>query len=230
MHVLLVEDDDRVAAAVAAALHRERMTVDRLATGREVLARTPGADVVLLDLGLPDVDGLEVCRRVRAAGDTPVIVVSARGEVADRILGLHSGADDYLAKPYAVGELVARIHSVTRRRRVADPAGDVVALAEGLVLDHVRRTVTDRGTPVALSRKEFAVLALLAAADGAVCSRDRIVAEVWGRSWPGAGRTLDVHVATLRTKLGRPDLVTTVRGVGYRLAAPAAVPGGGPAR
>ncbi len=218
MHVLLVEDDDRVAGAVRAALTRQQMTLTRVATGREVLDRLPGVDVVLLDLGLPDVDGLEVCRRVREAGDVPVIVVTARGEVRDRIRGLHSGADDYLVKPYDVGELVARIHTVTRRRRTADPAGDVTTLADALVLDRARRVVTDGGSPVALSRKEFAVLALLAAADGAVCSRDRIVAEVWGRTWPGANRTLDVHVATLRTKLGRPDLVTTVRGVGYRLA------------
>jgi len=218
VHVLLVEDDDRVAGAVRAALTRQQMTLTRVATGREVLDRLPGVDVVLLDLGLPDVDGLEVCRRVREAGDVPVIVVTARGEVRDRIRGLHSGADDYLVKPYDVGELVARIHTVTRRRRTADPAGDVTTLADALVLDRARRVVTDGGSPVALSRKEFAVLALLAAADGAVCSRDRIVAEVWGRTWPGANRTLDVHVATLRTKLGRPDLVTTVRGVGYRLA------------
>ncbi len=218
MHVLLVEDDDRVAGAVRAALTRQQMTLTRVATGREVLDRLPGVDVVLLDLGLPDVDGLEVCRRVREAGDVPVIVVTARGEVRDRIRGLHSGADDYLVKPYDVGELVARIHTVTRRRRAADPTGDVTTLADALVLDRARRVVTDGGSPVALSRKEFAVLALLAAADGAVCSRDRIVAEVWGRTWPGANRTLDVHVATLRTKLGRPDLVTTVRGVGYRLA------------
>lgn len=220
MRVLLVEDDDRVSAALRTALARHQMIVERVATGGEVLHRLPDTDVVLLDLGLPDVDGIDVLRRIRDAGDVPVIVVSARGEVDDRIRGLHSGADDYVVKPYDAGELVARIHAVRRRRRVATPSGDVVAIDDGLVLDLARHTVTDAGTPVALSRKEFQVLALLAGADGAVCTRDRIVAEVWGRSWPGANRTLDVHVATLRTKLGRPDLVATVRGVGYRLARP----------
>lgn len=220
MRVLVVEDDDRVAAALRAALARHEMEVERVGTGLAVLPHLPGTDVVLLDLGLPDVDGLEVCRRIREAGDVPVIVVSARGSVDERILGLHHGADDYLVKPYDVGELVARIHAV-RRRRSPGPAGaapDAVAeLGEGVVLDRARHTLTVDGAEVALSRKEFAVLALLADADGAVCTRDRLVAEVWGRRWPGADRTLDVHVATLRTKLGRPGMVATVRGVGYRL-------------
>ncbi|MEJ2867962.1 response regulator transcription factor [Actinomycetospora sp. OC33-EN08] len=220
MRILLVEDDDRVAAALRTALGRQQIEVERLATGRDVVAHLAGIDVVLLDLGLPDVDGIDVCRRIRAAGDTPVIVVSARGEVDDRILGLHSGADDYLVKPYDAGELLARIHTVLRRRR-PEPAADVVDLGRGLVVDLARREVRDDGaggSALPLSRKEFAVLALLARADGAVCTRDRIVAEVWGRTWPGANRTLDVHVATLRTKVGRPDLVATVRGVGYRLS------------
>ncbi|MFC5063423.1 response regulator transcription factor [Actinomycetospora atypica] len=216
MRILLVEDDDRVAAALRTALGRQQIEVVRLAVGRDVVSHLAGIDVVLLDLGLPDVDGIEVCRRIRAAGDTPVIVVSARGEVDDRILGLHSGADDYLVKPYDAGELVARIHTVLRRRPAGSPV-DVVDLPGGVVVDLARREVRDEGSPVALSRKEFAVLALLARAGGAVCSRERIVAEVWGRTWPGANRTLDVHVATLRTKLGRPELVATVRGVGYRL-------------
>lgn len=216
MRILLVEDDDRVAAALRTALGRQQIEVTRLATGRDVIAHLPGTDVVLLDLGLPDVDGIDVCRRIREAGDTPVIVVSARGEVDDRILGLHSGADDYLVKPYDAGELLARIHTVLRRRR-PEPADDVVDLGGGLVVDLAKREARDDGAPLALSRKEFAVLAQLARADGAVCTRERIVAEVWGRSWPGANRTLDVHVATLRTKLGRPDVVATVRGVGYRL-------------
>jgi DNA-binding response OmpR family regulator len=218
VRILLVEDDDRVAAALRAALHRHRIEVVRLAGGRDAVSHLAGVDVVLLDLGLPDVDGLDVCRRIRDAADVPVIVVSARGEVEDRILGLHSGADDYLVKPYDAGELVARIHTVLRRRRPERPEAEVVALDAALVVDLARCEVTDAGTPLALSRKEFAVLALLARADGAVCTRERIVTAVWGRTWPGANRTLDVHVATLRTKLGRPDLVTTVRGVGYRLA------------
>jgi DNA-binding response OmpR family regulator len=151
-------------------------------------------------------------------------VVSARGEVDDRILGLHSGADDYLVKPYDIGELLARVHAVYRRRRVVPaggPAGpDDVVVIDDVSVDLHRHSVTVAGRPVNLTRKEFQVLALLASSGGAVCPRSRIVAEVWGRSWAGANRTLDVHVATLRTKLGRADLVQTVRGVGYRLGVP----------
>ena len=223
MHILLVEDDDRIAAALRPALHRHGMTTTRLSTGRGAVDSLPGVDVVLLDLGLPDVDGVDVCRAIREVSEVPVIVVSARGEVDDRILGLHSGADDYLVKPYDIGELVARVHAVYRRRRlpVGSGPGDVVVV-DDVSVDLHRHSVTVAGRPVTLTRKEFQVLALLASSGGAVCTRSRIVAEVWGRSWAGANRTLDVHVATLRTKLGRPDLVQTVRGVGYRLGAPAA--------
>ncbi|MCE0763447.1 response regulator transcription factor [Pseudonocardia kujensis] len=219
MHILLVEDDDRVAAALRPALHRHGMTTTRLERGRGAVDHLAGVDVVLLDLGLPDADGVDVCRAIRQASDVPVIVVTARGDVEDRIVGLHSGADDYVVKPYDVGELVARIHAVQRRRgpSEAEPADRVVTTDDGVAIDLGRHTVTVDGTEVTLTRKEFQVLALLAAARGTVCTRTRIVAEVWGRSWPGANRTLDVHVATLRTKLGRPELVQTVRGVGYRL-------------
>ncbi len=224
MHILLVEDDDRVAAALRPALHRHGMTTTRLSRGRGVVEHLAGVDVVLLDLGLPDVDGVDVCRAIRAAGDVPVIVVSARGEVDDRIQGLHCGADDYLVKPFDTGELLARMHAVLRRRTPGPPAGDpaeVVTVADVRV-DVARHDATVGGRPVPLTRKEFQILALLAVARGTVVTRGRIVAEVWGRSWSGANRTLDVHVATLRTKLGRPELVATVRGVGYRLGVPEA--------
>ncbi|SEQ69188.1 DNA-binding response regulator, OmpR family, contains REC and winged-helix (wHTH) domain [Lentzea xinjiangensis] len=221
MRVLLVEDDDRVAEALVPALTRRGFHVDRQATGRGTLDRLAGVDVVLLDLGLPDMDGVTLCRAIRAASDVAIIVVSARGEIDDRILGLHAGADDYLVKPYDVGELVARVHAV-RRRRGSDPVGVGSVSTEvfetgDVRVDLGRHEVTVAGEPVALSRKEFQVLALVMAAGGAVCTRERILAEVWGRTWSGANRTLDVHVATLRTKLGRPSLLETVRGVGYRL-------------
>ncbi|MBW0114345.1 response regulator transcription factor [Pseudonocardia abyssalis] len=222
MHILLVEDDDRIAAALRPALHRHGITTTRLSHGRGAVDALTGVDVVLLDLGLPDIDGVDVCRAIRAVSEVPVIVVSARGEVDDRILGLHSGADDYLVKPYDIGELVARVHAVYRRRRVeatAEGVADVVEV-DGVRVDLTRHTVTVGDRPVTLTRKEFQVLALLASSGGAVCTRNKIVAEVWGRTWAGANRTLDVHVATLRTKLGRPELVQTVRGVGYRLGVP----------
>ncbi|GAA4007015.1 MULTISPECIES: response regulator transcription factor [Allokutzneria] len=217
MRVLLVEDDDRVAEALEPALTRRGMTVSRLPGGKGVLESLSDVDVVLLDLGLPDVDGVALCRAIRAASDVAIIVVSARGEVDDRILGLHAGADDYLVKPYDVGELMARVQAVRRRRGHAG-TDDVVKIGDVEV--HLNRhEVRVSGEAIALSRKEFQMLALLVAARGSVCTRERIISEVWGRTWSGVNRTLDVHVATLRTKLGRPDLIETVRGVGYRLAA-----------
>ena len=223
--VLVVEDDETIGGVLASSLSAHGHEVSWQRTGCAALdvAGDTEFNLVLLDLGLPDVDGVEVCRTIRETTDLPIIIVSARGEVDDRILGLHSGADDYLVKPYDVGELVARVEAVYRRRRTALPGAGTPELIEvdGVSLDLARHTVVVDGAHVTLSRKEFQVLAMLATAGGAVCTRNRIVAEVWGRSWPGANRTLDVHVATLRTKLGRPELVQTVRGVGYRLGLPA---------
>ena len=218
MRVLLVEDDVRVAAAVRSALARRGISVDWVSTGRDALARGSSVDVVLLDLGLPDIDGFEVCRSMRAASDVAIIVVSAKGQVDDRILGLRSGADDYLVKPFNIDELVARVDAVLRRRSASRPAERDTLRVGDIDIDIPRHEVSVGGEPVALSRKEFQVLAMIAGAEGAVCPRERLIAEVWGGPWKGANRTLDVHVATLRTKLGRPGLIVTVRGVGYRLA------------
>ena len=218
MRVLLVEDDDRVADALVPALTRRGLTVRRLASGAGVLEAVGDVDVVLLDLGLPDVDGIVLCRQIRAASDVAVIVVSARGEVDDRIVGLRAGADDYLVKPYDVDELVARVQAVRRRKAPAAAGVGGSASIDGVLIDFDRHEVTVDGAPVALSRKEFHVFGLVVGAGGAVCSREHILAEVWGRAGAAENRTLDVHVANLRTKLGRPDLIQTVRGVGYRLA------------
>jgi DNA-binding response OmpR family regulator len=221
VRVLVVEDDDRVAAALAGALRRQAIESTRVSLAGDLWPLLDAADVVLLDLGLPDDDGVEVCRRIRASLDVPIIMITARSDIADRVAGLHSGADDYVVKPFDVRELVARLHAVHRRRPTsARPDGGsegVLRPAEGIEIDLPRRRVTVDDVEIGLTRKEFEVLAMLAEADGAVCARDRIVAQVWGRSWPGADRTLDVHIATLRTKLGRPGVVATVRGVGYRM-------------
>jgi DNA-binding response OmpR family regulator len=217
VQVLLIEDDDRVAAALSAVLARNGMAVRRVACGREAFRALHGVDLVLLDLGLPDVDGVEVCRRVRAAADLPVIILTARGGVGERVLGLHSGADDYVVKPCDVGELVARIHAVARRCRPAPPVVDLVEWGD-VTVDLAGQRVLVDGRPVVLARKEFQVLALIAGGRGAVCTRERLVAQAWGRSWRGANRTLDVHVANVRAKLGRPEMIATVRGVGFRLA------------
>ncbi|GAA4528631.1 response regulator transcription factor [Amycolatopsis samaneae] len=215
MRVLLVEDDDRVSGALIPALTRRGLSITRLASGVGVLDRVAEVDVVLLDLGLPDIDGVVLCRRIRAVSDVAVIVVSARGEVDDRIAGLRAGADDYLVKPYDVEELLARVEAV-RRRRGESGTSAVVELGD-VSVDLARHEVLVAGEPVALSRKEFQVLALVVGARGAVCSREHVLTEVWGHRGPAESRSLDVHVATLRTKLGRPALIETVRGVGYRL-------------
>ncbi len=217
MRVLLVEDDDRVAAALEPALGRHGMSVSRVATGRQALARLAGAEVVLLDLGLPDVDGFDLCRTIRQHSNAVIIVVSARGMVDDRILGLRTGADDYLVKPYDVGELVARIHAVLRRRAESPARREVIRVGD-VEINTGRFEVSVCGRSISLSRKEFQLLSAIAAAGGDVCTRELLIAEVWGETWPGANRTLDVHVGTLRTKIDRPGLIETVRGVGYRLA------------
>jgi DNA-binding response OmpR family regulator len=218
VRVLLVEDDDRVAHALIPALAKRGLAVRRLASGRGVLDLVGEVDVVLLDLGLPDIDGMTLCRQIRSRSAVPVIVVSARSEVDDRIQALHAGADDYLVKPYDVDELVARVQAVRRRTtEKGRPAGDTIQ-AEDVEVDIGRHEVRVAGATIGLSRKEFQVLSLIVSARGAVCPRDQILAEVWGRGGAAENRSLDVHVATLRTKLGRPALIETVRGVGYRLA------------
>jgi DNA-binding response OmpR family regulator len=225
-----VEDDDRVASALTPALARRGLAIKRLASGAGVLDRVHEVDVVLLDLGLPDMDGMVLCRQIRAVSDVAVIVVSARGEVDDRIMGLRAGADDYLVKPYDVDELVARVEAVRRRRveRTAALRGSTGVLRlSDVSVDLDRHEVTVGDHVVSLSRKEFQVLALIAVAQGSVCTRARVLTEVWGRSGPAESRSLDVHVATLRTKIGRPALIETVRGVGYRLAATPNQPGEG---
>lgn len=214
--ILLVEDDNRVAAALIPALERHGYAVVRVGTGAEALAAPADVDLVLLDLGLPDLDGLEVCRRLRRGGDVPIIAVTARAEANQRIRGLRSGADDYVVKPYALGELLARIEAVLRRsRRRPAPAACTIG---DVVVDLAGRCVSVGGQEVRLTLKEFDLLAMLAQAPGTVISRDDLVMHVWQTTFDGASRTLDVHVATLRAKLDRPGLIETVRGVGYRLA------------
>lgn len=218
MRVLLVEDDDGFARALSAALRRYGHAVLHTGSGAGALA-APRVDVVLLDLGLPDLDGIEVLRRLRDRGQVAVIAVTARGEERHRVLGLRSGADDYLVKPFGVAELTARMEAVLRRVGPATPpAGQRLALGD-LEIDLARRSVCRGSAPLGLTRKEFDLLAALVRAEGAVVSRERILAEVWETTWRGVGRTLEVHVATLRAKLGAPELIQTVHGVGYRLAA-----------
>lgn len=227
MRLLLVEDDNHVAAALSAILARHGFDVTHARNGEEALrALVPedaGFGVVLLDLGLPDTDGYEVCGRIRKrTPGLPVIMVTARSDVRSRIHGLNLGADDYVVKPYDPGELLARIHAVARRNTHPETPGTTEADVQlGPVrIELPNRQVTVRGAVVQLTRKEFDLLALLAQRPGVVFRREQIISEVWRTSWEGTGRTLEVHVASLRGKLRMPALIETVRGVGYRLVAP----------
>ncbi|MEU4213491.1 response regulator transcription factor [Streptomyces sp. NPDC026206] len=234
MRLLLVEDDDHVAAALSAVLARHGFDVTHARSGEEALqALLPdtGAPfaVVLLDLGLPDQDGFEVCGKIRKRAATPVIMVTARSDTRSKIHGLNLGADDYVVKPYDTGELLARIHAVARRTpptesaqdQSHDPAGPHALLLGPLTIEVPNRRVSVDGIAVPLTRKEFDLLALLAQRPGVVFRREQIISEVWQTSWEGTGRTLEVHIASLRSKLRMPALIETVRGVGYKIVVPA---------
>jgi DNA-binding response OmpR family regulator len=211
--VLVVEDDPGIARSMARGLTGAGYEVRVVGTGAEALAAGP-ADVVLLDLGLPDLDGVEVCRKLRARSAAAIIVVTARGEEGDRVTALDEGADDYLVKPFGLAELLARIRAVLRRVRPSGP----VALVHGPVsVDPRTRRVTVDGAEVALTPKEFDILECLAADPGRVVSRQELLERVWDANWYGPTKVLDVHVAALRRKLGVAGLVETVYGRGFRL-------------
>jgi DNA-binding response OmpR family regulator len=215
MRVLLVEDDVRVAAALENALRRCGYQTVRAANAAEALA-APRVDIVLLDLGLPDQDGLVVCRELRRRGDVAIIAVTARSEERDRVAGLRTGADDYLVKPFGFAELQARIDAVMRRVFRGGPQRDRITVGPVVVdLDAHRVTVND--TEIALTHKEYEMLVALAHRPGTVVTREQLLAQVWQTTWTGNLHTIEVHLATLRAKLGDHALIQTVRGVGYRL-------------
>ncbi|GII95911.1 response regulator transcription factor [Sinosporangium siamense] len=217
MRVLLVEDDDRLAAALTTALTRHGHRVVRAGLAIDALRLAGGVDFVLLDLGLPDMDGLDVLRRARRVSSVPIIVVTARVEERDVLRGLRSGADDYLVKPFRTAELMARMEAVMRRgTRPLPVTGHKVASGD-VEIDLAGRRVTVAGEQVVLTRRELDVLLLLARMPGVVRGREEILDEVWGDPLLSASRSLDVHVAGIRAKTGRPWLVETLRGTGYRL-------------
>jgi DNA-binding response OmpR family regulator len=217
MRVLVVEDDARVAAALGSALRRRGYDVIHCPTAQAALAAEP-VDLVLLDLTLPDGDGIDVCRVLRRRDEgVAIIAVTARAEERDRVIGLRTGADDYVVKPYSMAELTARIEAVLRRTtRGAPPVSDVVT-AGPVRIDLGGRRVTVDGREVALTRKEFEILTVLARTPDVVVSYDRLILAVWQTTFVGR-HTLDVHVGSLRAKLDVAGLVQTVRGVGFRLA------------
>jgi DNA-binding response OmpR family regulator len=223
--VLLVEDEQAITDPLTEALEREGFRAEVVRSLGQGLdkARASRPDIVLLDVMLPDGSGFDLLRELRSDGRTPVIMLTARGDEPDRVLGLELGADDYVVKPFSARELVARIRAVLRRTSaVAAPGGPTRIEIDGLELDASARTASLDGEPLELTRKEFDLLALLMSQAGSVVSRERLIDEVWDVNWFGSTKTLDVHVSGLRKKLGDdpsdPRYLHTIRGVGFRFA------------
>ncbi|NUO41061.1 MAG: response regulator transcription factor, partial [Streptomyces sp.] len=218
MRVLLVEDDEPVAESLRRGLLRYGFEVAWVTTGGAALKHDEPYDVVLLDLGLPDTDGLDVCKALRERGNVPIIVISARSDETDRVVGLELGADDYVSKPFGVREVIARIRAVMRR---AQPKADVAAgpdrYGDRLTVDRKAARVRLDSAEVALAPKEYDLLAFLTEEPGALMSREQIMEAVWDANWFGPTKTLDVHVAALRRKLAGAITIEAVRGVGFRL-------------
>jgi len=215
--ILLVEDEEDIAALVRAYLERDGFRVVWATRGTEGLAALEQHDVrlAILDLQLPDADGFDVCRAIRSSSRLPIVMLTARDEEVDRVAGLELGADDYVTKPFSPRELAARIRAVLRR---VEPGEDEDVLAAGdVVLDRGARMVTVAGGEIDLTVREFDLLWHLAARPGLVVGRSQLLERVWGLTFPGGTRTVDVHVGQLRRKLGRPSLIRTVRGAGYKL-------------
>jgi len=214
--VLVVEDEPSIAQLVRTYLIREGYRVVCVRSGSEALAEVDraGPRLVVLDIGLPDMDGFEVCRRIRARSAVPIVMLTARDEEPDRVVGFEVGADDYVPKPFSPRELVARVKAILRRAEAA-PQHERLELADVLVRRDARE-VEVAGVAVELTGKEFDLLAYLLENVGIVLSRERLLDRVWGMAYPGGTRTVDVHVAQLRRKLGRPDLIRTIRGSGYK--------------
>jgi two-component system, OmpR family, response regulator RegX3 len=222
--ILLVEDEESISEPFSRALAREGFepVVARTAADALKLAALVEPELVLLDLMLPDGDGRDVCRELRRRSDTPIIMLTARGTETDRIVGLELGADDYVVKPFSSPEVIARIRAVLRRSRREEEGGGARLTFAELEIDPGARRVRMGDDELDLSRKEFDLLVVLAEAAGRVLTRDHLMARVWDENWFGPTKTLDVHVGTLRRKLGddpsKPRWIHTVRGVGFRFA------------
>lgn len=216
MRLLVVEDDDAIAEPLVVGLEREGFDVSRVGTAADALAAPP-TDLVLLDLGLPDDHGFTVCRELRARSSVPIIIVTARDDETDRVVGLELGADDYVVKPFGFRELVARIRAVSRR---ASPLPVGLQRIGALEIDRRSHRVKISGDEILVTPKEFDLLAILAVDPGAMVTRREILTEVWDPHWYGTSKTVDVHIASLRKKLGNPAWIETCRGVGFRLAIP----------
>jgi DNA-binding response OmpR family regulator len=217
VHILVVESDSSVADSLIRSLKRNGHDPRKVGTGKEALMTHQDAELVLLDLELPDLDGLEVCRLIRASSDMPIITFITGGSELDKVLSLQAGSDDCLVKPYGVRELCARIDAVMRRARKAAEADTTKVMSNGsLSIDPRSREVRVRDQVVRTTRKEFDLLLMLASQPGTVFSRKELMARVWKDEGWASGRTVDTHVSMLRNKLGSGDWIATVRGIGYR--------------
>jgi DNA-binding response OmpR family regulator len=216
VHILVVESDSSAADFLMRHLMRNGHDPWKVGTGKEALMAYQDAELVLLDLELPDLDGLEVCRLIRASSDTPIITSTAGGSELDKVLSLQAGSDDCLVKPYGVRELCARIEAVMRRARKAVVVDTTKVMSDGsLSIDPRSREVRLLDQVIRTTRKEFDLLLLLASEPGTVFSRKELMARVWKDEW-SSSRTIDTHVSMLRNKLGRGNCIATVRGIGYR--------------
>ena len=220
--ILTVEDDERIRTALRLALEDEGWEVDEVASGEEALAaftRTP-ADVVLVDIMLPGIDGFDICRSIRKSSDVPIVMITARSDTHDVVAGLEAGADDYLTKPFAPKELSARIRALLRRARAADTVGGEIVFNDLEILPD-EGVVRVSGSEAHLTKTEFRLLVELASSPGRIFSREVLLERVWGLGYFGDGRLVDVHVRRLRTKIepdpANPRHVVTVRGLGYKL-------------
>ncbi len=215
--VLLVEDDKSIAESVVASLQTAGLEVHHVVNGADAIAAalSESPDVVLMDLGLPDMDGLDASKAIREKSSVPIIIVSARGDELDRVLGLELGADDYVVKPFSQRELLARIRAVTRRNSET-PSATSVREGARLQIDERTHTVLLDDVEIALTAKEFDLLAYLYAEPGIVFRRNDILEHVWDTNWYGTTKTLDAHIASIRKKLGSPDWIQSVRGVGFK--------------
>ncbi|MFF1882729.1 response regulator transcription factor [Pseudarthrobacter sp. NPDC058196] len=221
MDVLIVEDDDAMAGALTAAVESAGHHPLRLSRGADALLAHRNFQVILLDLGLPDMDGLEVLRKLRQVTDVPILILTARDDERSVVLGLRSGADDYLVKPVKLVELLARIEAVTRRAGRSGGKPQEVIVLDDVEIDLAKRTASRAGEPVPLTATEFELLALLARHAGSVVTREQILDALWGDAFLASSRSLDVHLTGLRAKLAKPGFIINVRGVGYRVEAAA---------
>jgi two-component system, OmpR family, response regulator RegX3 len=215
VRILVIEDDEAIASALVTGLTREGFSPIRAGSAAEALRALP-ADFILLDLGLPDRDGVDLFESLRDASNAPIIMVTARGSEEERITGLDLGADDYVVKPFGLRELVARINAVLRRTVTSEGEHRVQHLNE-VTIDRRTRTVAVDDVEIACTPKEYGILEYLARDPGAVVTRQELLDAVWGPNWFGSTKMIDVHVASLRRKLSSPELIETHRGIGFRL-------------